>query len=168
MSRNMLQVCLLEQHPQSPAAHHHLWTSWQKDHPNKVLLQQRLEYLRHGNEEKKYAFSVTKIKAARYEQEGIKEWIPHLWSPSIYKYNKNVELGIHHWRDDHQWFYKGSTGHKSAHDVYINLKIISVNMITVEKKYVYGYLKEIVVKRADKKEYTFADTDFPRLNQNDY
>ncbi|GKA80865.1 hypothetical protein Tco_0787557 [Tanacetum coccineum] len=73
-----------------------------------------------------------------------------------HKYNKNVELGIHHWGDDHQWFYKGSTRHKSAHDVYINLKIISVNMITVEKKYVYGYLKEIVVKRADKKEYTIV------------
>ncbi|GKA67551.1 hypothetical protein Tco_0767468 [Tanacetum coccineum] len=64
-----------------------------------------------------YALSVTKIKAARYEQEGIEQLIPHLWSPNIYKYNRNAEL--------------------------------------VEKNYGYGYLKEIVVKIADHKEYTF-------------
>ncbi|GJR08437.1 hypothetical protein Tco_0791089 [Tanacetum coccineum] len=37
-----------------------------------------LEYLKYGNEEKKYALSVSKIKAARYEDEGIKEMIPYL------------------------------------------------------------------------------------------
>ncbi|GKD02773.1 hypothetical protein Tco_1177747 [Tanacetum coccineum] len=47
------------------------------------------------------------------------------------------------------------------------LLIISVQRITVEKKNGYMYLKEIVVKRANQKEYTFAEADFPRLNQND-
>nr|GEX09540.1 hypothetical protein [Tanacetum cinerariifolium] len=46
--------------------------------------------------EKKYALSVTKIKAAGYEQEGIDELIPHLWSLTIYKYNNIADLGIHH------------------------------------------------------------------------
>nr|GEX06907.1 hypothetical protein [Tanacetum cinerariifolium] len=32
-----------------------------------------LEYLSHGNEQKKYAISVTKTRAARYEQKGIEE-----------------------------------------------------------------------------------------------
>ncbi|GJT36266.1 hypothetical protein Tco_0926685 [Tanacetum coccineum] len=108
--------------------------------PTMYFLNNDLEYLSHGNEEK---------------------------NPSIYKYNINDELVIHHWRDDRQWFYKGSIGHKSAHDVYSKLKIIRVKRITVEKKYGYGYLKMIVVKRADKKEYMLVEADFPRLNQND-
>ncbi|GJS26725.1 hypothetical protein Tco_0487345 [Tanacetum coccineum] len=45
--------------------------------------------------------------------------------------------------------------------------IISVKRITVDKKYGYGYLKEIMVKRVDQKEYAFVEADFPRLNQND-
>ncbi|GJX92931.1 hypothetical protein Tco_0347517 [Tanacetum coccineum] len=70
-------------------------------------------------------------------------------------------------QDDRQWFYKGSIGHKSPYDVYSKIKIIRAKRITVEKKYGYGYLKDIMVKRADQKEYTFVEADFPRLNQND-
>ncbi|GJY34246.1 hypothetical protein Tco_0418715 [Tanacetum coccineum] len=39
--------------------------------------------------------------------------------------------------------------------------------ISVDKRYGYGYLKEFMVKRADQKEYTFMELDFPRLNLND-
>ncbi|GKA34288.1 hypothetical protein Tco_0720717 [Tanacetum coccineum] len=111
----------------------------EKSIPTRYFFNNDLEYLRLGNEEKKYALSVTKIKAARYEQEGIRELIPHLWSPRIYKYNRNAELGIYHWKDDRQWFYKGSIGHKSPHDVYSKHNIISVKRIKVVKKYEYGY-----------------------------
>ncbi|GJX06068.1 hypothetical protein Tco_0194000 [Tanacetum coccineum] len=38
--------------------------------------------------------------------------------------------------------------------------------IYVEKEYGYGYLKEIVVKRANQKEYRFEEADFPRLHLN--
>ncbi|GKC34392.1 hypothetical protein Tco_1046776 [Tanacetum coccineum] len=40
-------------------------------------------------------------------------------------------------------------------------------MMTVDRRYGYEYLKEIMVKRADQKEYMFTQADFPRLNQND-
>ncbi|GJS02817.1 hypothetical protein Tco_0319325 [Tanacetum coccineum] len=70
--------------------------------PTRYFFNNDLDYLRHGNEEKKYAFL-----------------------------------------------------------------IISVKRIKVVKKYGYGYLDEIVVKRVDKKDYTFLECDFPRLNQND-
>nr|GEX80292.1 hypothetical protein [Tanacetum cinerariifolium] len=43
-----------------------------------------LEYWKYGNQEKKYAILVTKIKVARYKQEETEEMIPHLWSPRIY------------------------------------------------------------------------------------
>nr|GEY29785.1 hypothetical protein [Tanacetum cinerariifolium] len=56
-----------------------------------------LEYLKYGTKENRYAFSVTKIKAARYQDKGIEEMISYLWSPSIQKYNKDAELGIYHW-----------------------------------------------------------------------
>nr|GEV24140.1 hypothetical protein [Tanacetum cinerariifolium] len=41
-----------------------------------------LEYLETGNKEKKYASSLTKPKAARYELEGLEEMILKLWSSS--------------------------------------------------------------------------------------
>ncbi|GJT73489.1 hypothetical protein Tco_1032775 [Tanacetum coccineum] len=55
------------------------------------------EYLVKGSKERAYALFITKIKATRYEDEGIKEMIPSLWSPSIQKYNRDVEFGICHW-----------------------------------------------------------------------
>ncbi|GJS37519.1 RNA-directed DNA polymerase, eukaryota, reverse transcriptase zinc-binding domain protein [Tanacetum coccineum] len=57
-----------------------------------------MEYLRSGNlEEKKYATSFTKPKAARYELYGIEEMIPNLWSPYKVAYDKDVAYGISHW-----------------------------------------------------------------------
>ncbi|GKC81584.1 hypothetical protein Tco_1137301, partial [Tanacetum coccineum] len=39
--------------------------------------------------------------------------------------------------------------------------------VTVDKQFGYGYLKEIVVRRADQKEYMFMEGDFPRLHLDD-
>ncbi|GJR27977.1 hypothetical protein Tco_1104209 [Tanacetum coccineum] len=43
----------------------------------------------------------------------------------------------------------------------------SIVRITVEEYCGYGYLKEIVVKRANQKEYMFKEADFPCLHLND-
>ncbi|GKC63045.1 hypothetical protein Tco_1095643, partial [Tanacetum coccineum] len=91
---------------------------------------------------KEVCFSVTNIKAARYEQEGIEEMITHLWRPSIHKYEK-CRVG------------------------YSSLERRPLMRIKVDKKYGYEYLKKIVVKRSYQKEYTFVEADFLRLNQND-
>ncbi|GJR60503.1 hypothetical protein Tco_1502665 [Tanacetum coccineum] len=135
--------------------------------PRRYFFNNDLEYLKHENQEKKYVLSLSKVKAAMYEEEGIKENIPYLWSSSIHKYDRNAELRIHHWSESHQWFYKGSIGHPLAHDVYSRVKIISVWRISVYKRYGYGYLKEIMVNRADKKEYMITEDNFLRLNLND-
>ncbi|GKB88278.1 hypothetical protein Tco_0960550 [Tanacetum coccineum] len=121
----------------------------------------------HETKENMYALSVTKTKAARYEDKGIKEMIPSQWSPSIQKYNRDVELGISHWYKSRQWFHKGSIGHKSRHDVYLKLNIGSIQCIKVNKKFGYAYLEEIMVTRTDEKEYKFYEADFSNLNQND-
>nr|GEW17130.1 hypothetical protein [Tanacetum cinerariifolium] len=56
-----------------------------------------LEYIRSRNlEEKKYAMSLTKPKATRYELYGIKEMIPNLPSPSKVAYDKDATYKISH------------------------------------------------------------------------
>ncbi|GJV75179.1 hypothetical protein Tco_1506763 [Tanacetum coccineum] len=47
------------------------------------------------------------------------------------------------------------------------MTISSVVSVKVEKRYGYGYLKEIVVRRADQKMYKFKEGDFPDLHLND-
>ncbi|GJX04195.1 hypothetical protein Tco_0190111 [Tanacetum coccineum] len=51
-----------------------------------------LKYLKIGTKEKTYALLVTKIKAARYEDERIEEIIPCLWIPSVQKYNRDADV----------------------------------------------------------------------------
>ncbi|GJR72531.1 putative exopolyphosphatase [Tanacetum coccineum] len=52
-------------------------------------------------------------------------------------------------------------------DVYSTMKILSVVSVKVDKQFGYGYLQEIVVRRADYKLYTFKEGDFPKLHLND-
>ncbi|GKA09784.1 hypothetical protein Tco_0689217 [Tanacetum coccineum] len=56
---------------------------------------------------------------------------------------------------------------RSKHEVYSRHKIVSVKKTVVDRKHGYGYLKNIVVKRSDQKDYEFMESDFPRLNMND-
>ncbi|GJY29291.1 hypothetical protein Tco_0405058 [Tanacetum coccineum] len=55
----------------------------------------------------------------------------------------------------------------SKHDVYSTKRILSIISFKVNEWYGYGYLEEIVVKRADQKLYTFKEGDFKRLHLND-
>ncbi|GJZ66927.1 hypothetical protein Tco_0630167 [Tanacetum coccineum] len=100
-----------------------------------------LEYLRTRNSERKYTVSITKIKAASYELEFIKEMISKLWSP--------VKMAF------------------SKHDVYYTMKILSVVCVKVDKQFGYGYLQEIVVRRVAQKLHTFKEGDFLKLHLND-
>nr|GFC49249.1 hypothetical protein CTI12_AA475510 [Tanacetum cinerariifolium] len=47
------------------------------------------------------------------------------------------------------------------------MKILSVIRVKVDKQFGYGYLEEIVVRRADQKKYMFKEGDYPRLHLND-
>ncbi|GJX33723.1 retrovirus-related pol polyprotein from transposon TNT 1-94 [Tanacetum coccineum] len=74
--------------------------------------------------------------AARYTMEGIKDMIPTLWSPVKIAYDKDAALEISHWGPQLQY-------------------------VQVEKKSGYGYLKDIVVRRADQKLYKFKEVKEP-------
>ncbi|GKE73558.1 hypothetical protein Tco_1535599 [Tanacetum coccineum] len=55
----------------------------------------------------------------------------------------------------------------SKHDVYSTMKILSVLWVKVDERLGCGYLEEIVVRRADRQEYTFKEGNFSRLHLND-
>ncbi|GJZ89324.1 hypothetical protein Tco_0661106 [Tanacetum coccineum] len=55
---------------------------------------------------------------------------------------------------------------KSKHEVFSTMRILSVVSVKVEKKSGYGYLEEIVIRRADQKLYKFKEGDFPDLHLN--
>ncbi|GKC09750.1 hypothetical protein Tco_1001360 [Tanacetum coccineum] len=93
-----------------------------------------LEYLKKRSTERRYASSLTKLKATWYEIEGLEDMIPNLWIDSKEKYDINAAIGIHHW---------------------------------VDRQFSYGYLKEIVVRRANQMEYIFNEAGFKRLHLND-
>ncbi|GKD89653.1 hypothetical protein Tco_1365160 [Tanacetum coccineum] len=92
-----------------------------------------------NNPEKKYTTSITKTKAARYELVGIEDMIP-----SLSQINKFLK-----------------------HDVYSTQKILSVVSMKVNKLHGYGYLEEIIVRRANRQLYTFKEGDFVDLHLND-
>ncbi|GKF05543.1 hypothetical protein Tco_0036211, partial [Tanacetum coccineum] len=55
----------------------------------------------------------------------------------------------------------------SKDNVYSTKKILGVKSVSVHKLHGYCYLEEIVVKRADRKYYTFKEGDFVDLHLND-
>ncbi|GJR82174.1 hypothetical protein Tco_0152959 [Tanacetum coccineum] len=116
---------------------------------------------------KKYITSITKTKAARYELVAIEDMIPNLWSATKVGYEKDVAFEIKHWGPKRQQIYKAQLNRFSKHNVYSPLKILSVVSVMVDKLHGYGYLEEIMVRRADRKLYKFKEGDFVNLQLND-
>ncbi|GJS48554.1 hypothetical protein Tco_0598675 [Tanacetum coccineum] len=48
------------------------------------------------------------------------------------------------------------------------MQILSVNRIKTLEKYGYNYLREIILRRADYKEYNISEKDFKNLHPNDF
>nr|GEV03802.1 hypothetical protein [Tanacetum cinerariifolium] len=81
-----------------------------------------------------------KTKAAKYNNiEGIEDIVQTLMSPVKVAYDKHAVWGTSY----------------------------SVTHVKVMKKYDYGYLDKIIVRREDLKLYKFKEGDFPRLNLHD-
>ncbi|GJW78126.1 hypothetical protein Tco_0139808 [Tanacetum coccineum] len=127
-----------------------------------------LKYLQGGVLTMTYITSITKIKAAQYDLPGIEDMVPNIWVPVKVAYDKHALWGISHWREQCKTFYGYARGLESRHDVYSMKRILAVTQVEVMRKhgYGYGYLKEIVVRRADNDLYRFKEGDFPRLRIN--
>ncbi|GJT41324.1 hypothetical protein Tco_0941189 [Tanacetum coccineum] len=81
----------------------------------------------------------------------------------VVKYDQHAYLGTSHWGPKRQSFYGYVSNLTSFKDVYSRRRIITVTRLTIMKKYDYGHLKEIEVRRDDQQLYTFKECDFKRL-----
>ncbi|GKD44297.1 hypothetical protein Tco_1268942 [Tanacetum coccineum] len=106
-----------------------------------------LKYLQGGVSTMTYMTSIAKTKATQYDLHGIEDMVPNIWVPVKVAYDKHV-LWESHIREN-------------------NIRPSMVTQVEVMRKHGYGYLKEIVVRRADNDLYKFKEGDFPRLRIND-
>ncbi|GJW35604.1 hypothetical protein Tco_0058524 [Tanacetum coccineum] len=114
-----------------------------------------LEYLRYGRKMGRPALSISKMKAAYYPNVGLEQMVPdQMWIEEECKYDVATMYGISHWWFQRQRFYidrHTSEGNRRA--VRTHMRILSVVRIEVFPMYGYNYMKKIVIRRANLKEY---------------
>ncbi|GKA41635.1 hypothetical protein Tco_0734295 [Tanacetum coccineum] len=99
----------------------------------------------------------------------LEELVPSLWIESEHKYDISAAYGISHWWFKRKEFY--ITRHSAPFDHHVvrsHMKILNVVSLKTFLRYVYTYLKEIVLRRADYKEYKISEADFKYLHLNDF
>ncbi|GKD01632.1 hypothetical protein Tco_1171906 [Tanacetum coccineum] len=127
--------------------------------PFEYFINNDLKYLQGGVSTMTYTTSTTKTKAAQYDLPGIEDMVPNIWSPVKVAYDKYALWGISHWREQRKSFYAYARGMQSRGDVYSTKRILAVTHVKVMRKHGYGYLEEIVVRRADNVLYRFKEGD---------
>ncbi|GKC87831.1 hypothetical protein Tco_1148480 [Tanacetum coccineum] len=106
-----------------------------------------LEYLRYGSKGGRLALSISKMKVAYYHDVGLEQMVPdQMWIKEECKHT--------------------SDGDRKA--VWTHMRILSVVRIEVFSLYGYDYMKKIVLRRADLKEYTIAERNFKYLYPSDF
>ncbi|GJT20280.1 hypothetical protein Tco_0890217, partial [Tanacetum coccineum] len=127
--------------------------------PFEFFINNDLKYLQGGISTMTYTMSTTKTKAAQYDLPGIEDMVPNICSPVKVTYDKYTLWGISHWREQHKSLYAFARGMQSRGDVYSTKRILAVTHVSVMRKYGYGYLEEIIVRRADNDLYIFKEGD---------
>ncbi|GKB73890.1 hypothetical protein Tco_0935302 [Tanacetum coccineum] len=112
--------------------------------PVDYFINNDLKYLQGGVSTMTYTTSTTKTKAAQYDLPGIEDM-----------------------REQRKNFYGYTRGLQSRQDVYSTKRILAITHVKVIRKHRYGYLEEVVVRRADNDLYRFKEGDFLRLRIND-
>ncbi|GJR71418.1 hypothetical protein Tco_0083783 [Tanacetum coccineum] len=95
--------------------------------------------------------------------------VPSLWTESESEYNISSAYGISHWWFKRKEFY--ITRYNAPSDcnaVRLHMRILSVVSLKTLSRYGYTYLKEIVLRRADYKEYKISEADFKKLHPSDF
>nr|GEU65668.1 hypothetical protein [Tanacetum cinerariifolium] len=114
--------------------------------PFDYFINNDLEYRKGGSLSKNYSTSVTKTKAATYEVQWIEYMVPNIWIPK------------------RQQFYGFASNMMSSKDVYSRKRIIAITSITIMKRYDYGHLDEIKVRREDQQLCKFKEDERFDLN----
>ncbi|GKF20575.1 hypothetical protein Tco_0069213 [Tanacetum coccineum] len=100
---------------------------------------------------------------------GLKELVPLLWIKSERDYDISAAYGISYWWFKHKEFY--ITRHSAPSDrstVRSHMRILSVVSLKTYERYGYTFLKEIVLRKDDYKEYKISEADFKNLHPNDF
>ncbi|GJX25191.1 hypothetical protein Tco_0231487 [Tanacetum coccineum] len=104
-----------------------------------------LEYLWCGRKMGRPTLSISKMKAAYYPDVGLEQMVPdQMWIDEEYKYDVATMA------------------------VRTHMRILSVVRIEVFSMYGYNYMKKIVLRQADLKEYVIAERDFKYLYPSDF
>ncbi|GJV05200.1 hypothetical protein Tco_1338769 [Tanacetum coccineum] len=122
-----------------------------------------------GDKGRRLALSISKLKLAQYLDFGLEELVPSLWIESERDYDISAAYGISHWWFKRKEFY--ITRHiapSGRSKVRYHMRILSVVSLKTFERYVYTFLKEIVLRRADYKEYKISEADFKNLHPNDF
>ncbi|GJV46742.1 hypothetical protein Tco_1436954 [Tanacetum coccineum] len=127
--------------------------------PFEFFINNDLKYIQGGVSTMTYTTSTTKLKAAKYDLPGIEDMVPNIWSPVKVAYDRYALWGISHWREQRKSFYVYARGIQSRGDVYSTKCILAVTHVKVMRKHGYGYLEEIVVRRADNAIKQFKEGD---------
>ncbi|GJR04725.1 RNA-directed DNA polymerase, eukaryota, reverse transcriptase zinc-binding domain protein [Tanacetum coccineum] len=115
------------------------------------------------------ALSISKLKAALYQDLGLEELVPSLWIESEREYDISAAYGITHWWFNRKQFYINKHSEPSDRDaVRSYMRILSVISIKTYERYGYNYLREIVLRRADYNEYKISEKDFKSLYPNGF
>ncbi|GJV89110.1 hypothetical protein Tco_1533048, partial [Tanacetum coccineum] len=86
-----------------------------------------LEYLLTGDKERNRALSISKLKAALYQDFGLEELVPSLWIESEREYDISAAYGITHWWFSRKQFYINKHSEPSDRDaVRSHMRILSV------------------------------------------
>nr|GEV11001.1 hypothetical protein [Tanacetum cinerariifolium] len=143
--------------------------------PGQVIIQPQLffnkdlELLISGDTARMAALLITKLKAANYPDFRLEKLVPSMWIKSERDYNISEAYVITHWWFKHKDFY--ITIHNDPSDrraVRSHVRILSVISIKTFERYEYAFLKEIVIRRDDYKEYKIFEADLKNLHPNDF
>ncbi|GJV34544.1 hypothetical protein Tco_1394944 [Tanacetum coccineum] len=128
-----------------------------------------LKYLLTRDKERNKALSISKLKAALYQDFGLEELVPSLWIKSEQVYDISEAYGITYWWFSRKQFYINKHSEPSDRDaVRSHMQILSVISIKTYERYRYNYLREIVLRRADYNDYKISEKDFKSLHPNDF
>nr|GEU89723.1 hypothetical protein [Tanacetum cinerariifolium] len=128
-----------------------------------------LEYLVSGDKGRRSTLSISKLKVAHYLDFGLEELVMSLWIESEQEYNIGAAYGISHLWFKRKEFYITRHDAPSDHSkVRSHMRILSVISLKIYARYMYAFLKEIVLRRADYKEYKISEANFKILHPNEF
>nr|GEY88293.1 hypothetical protein [Tanacetum cinerariifolium] len=128
-------------------------------------MQQDQEFFMRDNDEQPVDKEVT--KADRFKKLKRPPTPVLIGSPMVVNYDQHAYFGTSHWGSQTPKLLRICNNLTSSKDVYSIRRIIAVTILTIMKKYDYGHLEEIEVRRDDQQLYKFKEGYFKRLRLQD-